>query len=230
MKLLVLFILSVVAMGLTACQLFQEPTTTTVSGTIRNKYTQQPLAGVPIRVRLWHYGLGMSWTDSIARTRSDAAGHYSVTFDATARSGTYRVDFKEARYLWDLTDYRGFDSHSFLDGASFPAKQATQVDFDATPFVPVRIIVEADKQGSSTLTADAFANEQAGQSYFHPFTLVDTARTISRVSANRVAYFVPNWQYDLVVWRSPVPPASFGTWVRFNRFVGYNDTTVIRLH
>jgi len=229
MKSIVLSILPIVAFYLTGCHSSQEPTITTVSGTIRNKYTRQPIADIPIRVRLWHYGLGMFWYDSIARTHTDAAGHYNLTFDATARSGTYRVDFKEARQLWDFTDYRGYDSHSVWDGVPISTRQTNQVDFEATPFVPVQIIIDADKRGSFTFTVDAFANEQAGQWFFHPFTLVDTTRTVSRVIANRIAYFVPNWQYNLIVWRSPVPPSSNGTWVRFSRFVGYNDTTVIHI-
>ena len=214
---------------LSACE--KASTSTLAEGTVSNKYTRQPLANVPIEIMLWRYGaFGNTSIDSITGTKTGADGHFQIAFDATAKGAIYRIDFRDSRDLFDLTDYRGFDSYSILDGASLTIGQKNQLHFEATPFVPVRIIVNADKRGSATLVANAFASEQAGQSYFHPFTFLDTARAAGFVRADRVAYFVPNWSYTFSVWRSPIPPASSGIWgMRFTRFVGYNDTTLIRL-
>ncbi|MBH8571152.1 hypothetical protein KB206_19815 [Microvirga sp. STS02] len=221
--------------ALSGCHLLTGPSTNTVAeGFIVNKYTRQPLANVPIEVIQWRYGaFGNTHIDSVAGTFSGPDGHFSIAFDGNAKGVTYRIDFRNSRELFDLTDYRLFDAYSALDGASLTVGKPNRVDFEATPFVPVRIVVDADKQGSAALAVDAYASYLAGQSYFHAFTFVDTARTSNRTKADRVAYFVPNWHYNLSVWRSSLPPISsnsYGTSVSFTRFVGYNDTTIIRVH
>lgn len=213
---------------LSACE--KAPTNTIAEGTVINKYTKQPIPNVPIEIMLWRYGaFGNTSIDSITGTKTGADGHFQIAFDATVKGAIYRVDFRDSKDLFDLTDYSKFNSYSIRDGAPLTIGEENQLNFEAVPFVPVRIILDADKQGAATLAADAFSNEQAGQSYFHAFTFVDTTRAARSTKADKAAYFVPNWNYDISVWRSPIPPATFGTWVRFTRFVGYNDTTVIRI-
>lgn len=235
MKMPLLLFAAVLMVGPTSCQLFQDstPTATTVAGVLLNKYTRQPIVGVPIEVQSWRYSLGMQTVDSITGTHTDASGHYSVAFDATSKGVIYRVGFRDDRQLWDLTDYRSYDQYCIYDGAPLNVGRSNQVNFEATPFVQVRVIVDADKRGAAVLQADAFADERDSQGYFHSFAFQDTTRANGRPMANQIVSFVPNRKYDFSVWRSPVPPASsnsFGTWTRFTRFIGYNDTSVVRLH
>jgi|GEM_PF-4158767 len=218
------------AITLAACNLLEEPTATTVQGVFLNKYTRQPLVGIPIAVRSWHYSLGNSWTDSIAGARTDSNGRYSIGFSATSKGAIYRVDFKYNRQLYDLTDYSRYWNYSIYDGVPLDKGRSNTVDFEATPLVLVRVLIELDKRGAAGLSVNAFADERDGQGYFHALTFYgDTARATPHVSAVATSYFVPNRTYVFSIYRSPVAPATYGTWVRSNHRVGYNDTTTIRL-
>jgi hypothetical protein len=229
MKKLLCYVCAGVASVLAGCNIMEEPAITSVQGVLLNKYTRQPLAGIPIVVRRWHYGLGGSGPDSIAGTHTDADGRYRIGFSAPAKAGFYRVDFRNSRQLFDLTDYSRFTGYAVNDGAPVETGEANTVDFEATPLVPVRVELELSKDGAATLAVDASANEGDGLGYFHAFTFTDTTRTRQSVSAVATGYFVPNRTYTFSIYRSAILPASYPDWRRFDRRIGYNDTTVVRI-
>ena len=219
-----------------ACQLVEEPTGTTVDGTIINKYTRQPLPNVPVEVMKWRYGsYGNTSIDSITGTRTDTNGHFHLTFDGNAKGVVYRADFRDSRDLYDLTDYQGFDQYSSMDGASLVVGRANQVNFEATPYVPVRVLIDADKQGRSIF--QAYFTAEDGLGWFHSSILLDTTRTTQRVVQSVTTRALPNRRYSFVLFRgTPVRtgPYSFENkdvvFQTVSRYITYTDTTTVRLH
>lgn len=224
---------------LTACGVQQEPTLTTVDGSLINKYTRQPIASVPVELKTWRYGLyGNLRVDSVLSTRTDAEGKFHLAFDAKEEGATYRVRFRDYHNLFDLTDYRPFDSKSFSDGASLVLGQANHVNFEATPFVPVQIVVDTNKGGKNSLDISFFsiypyADNGDG---FWGYVLTDTARTRQRITARRLVRVVPNRRYRFLLnryntIRAPNGSVSLSNEVLsgFDRFIGYSDTTIIQV-
>ncbi|GAB3848468.1 hypothetical protein GCM10028822_11400 [Hymenobacter terrigena] len=226
--------------ALSGCHLLAGPSTSTVvEGTIINKYTRQPLANVPIEVIKWRYGAyGNTQTDSVAGTRSGPDGHFSIAFDGTAKGVTYRVDFRDSRELFDLTDYRPFDAYSTLDGASLIVGKSNEVRFEATPYVLVRVLVDTNKRGATSLAVGFFSNESTdyGGGYWGS-VLYDTTRTVQRIMETHIVRAVPNRKYRFLLTRAIIVRLASGQ-IRtdneisegFDHFVGYNDTTVVSLH
>ena len=224
---------------LCACQLQEEPTGMTADGILINKYTRQALAGISIEVRTWRYGaFGYLSVDSITSTRTGADGSYHIALDATAKGATYRVRFRDYRNLFDLTDYRNYDSRSFTDGASLVLGRANQVNFEATPYVPVRVLVDTNKRGATSLAVGFFSNESSdyGDGYWGT-VLYDTTRTVQRIMETHVERVVPNRKYRFLLTRATAVhlvsgQTRFDNEVSegFDHFVGYNDTTVVSLH
>ncbi|MDO7847191.1 hypothetical protein Q5H92_12535 [Hymenobacter sp. M29] len=224
---------------LTACQAQQDPTLTTVDGSLINKYTRQPIASVPIELKLWRYGLyGNTRVDSVISTRTDADGRFQLAFDANEKGATYRVRFRDYRNLFDLTDYRPFDYKSSSDGASLVLGQANHVNFEATPFVPVQVVVDTNKGGKTSLDISFFSiySYTDNGDGFWGYVLTDTVRTRQRITATRIVRVVPNRRYRF--WlnrynkiRAPNGSVSLSNEVLsgFDRFIGYSDTTIIQV-
>jgi hypothetical protein len=229
--------LAAVVSTLVGCQLTSEPTTTLVEGTVLNKYTHQPLPAVPVTVRSWRYTLfsGVG-ADSVSSSLTDANGHYHIPFDANAKGTIYRVDVKDSRAVYDLTDYSKYEYRSGSDGASLTKGQTNKVDFEVTPYVPVKVFLNANKQGASLLHTFLYVDERDNQGYYNRSIFTDTARSAQHVDATITVSVVPNRTYFFILSRALVNckdkytcQSTYLNGMQLTRYIAYTDTSTIRL-
>ena len=224
--------LAAVVSTLAGCQLTSEPTTTLVEGTVLNKYTHQPLPAISVTVRNWRSAFfGGTTVDSVRSTLTDAAGHYQIAFDATAKGSNYRVDIKDSRTVYDLTNY-----HSGVEGGLLTKGQTNKVDFEVTPYVPVKIFLNADKQGASLLHTFLYVDERDNQGYYNRSIFTDTARSTQHLAATITVNVVPNRTYFFILSRALVNckdqytcQSTYLTGMQLTRYIAYTDTSTIRL-
>ncbi|WP_143436653.1 hypothetical protein [Hymenobacter crusticola] len=199
---------------------------TTVEGTVLNKYTGQPVAAVPVVVRRHRAFLFSGESiDSLTAAETDAAGHYSLSFEA-AKAGSYRVIIVQQN-LYDVEN--GFDGYAEAERGT-----ANHLDFAVTPYKTVTLDVDTNKGGKTDITfgyvtwdpgnwvgGTIFYDTLKAHQGFHFLQTIQVvpnrAYRFNKTTANR--YKVPNtYYYDFRDYTS--------TFVE--RAVGYNDTTVIK--
>lgn len=233
-----LILAGAIAILLTSCQLQSEPTATVVEGSVVNNYTRQAIPGVRVKIRNWHYSsFGGTTADSVVSISTDANGHYQLAFDATATGTTYRADIKDSRSVYDLTDYNKYDYYSATDGIALTKGKINKIDFEATSYVPVKVYLNADKQGASLLQATFRADDSDSQGYFSGNIAIDTARSRQRIATTTTIKVVPNRKYFFTLSRTLVNCKSQYNCqntsinhTQIARFIAYTDTSTIRLN
>ena len=200
---------------------------TIVEGTVTNKYSGQTVPDVPITVRRVSGGspLGGSshFIDSLTTARTDAAGHYQLSFDGAA-AGTYEVRLANQAELFDLVvGYNGWRE----------ARRGVKnvFNFDVTPYKTVTIVARSAKAGKTSIS---FAAVAVGQPAFSLDIFSDTARVNQTVAFTRRIRVVPNRTYEfqkVTFNRVGYGPYNFNyvdySYDRQTLTAGYNDTTVV---
>jgi len=200
---------------------------TTAEGTVTNKYTGQPVAAVPVVVRRYRSFLLSDGTfiDSLMAAETDAAGHYSLSFEA-AKAGTYRVNTWH-QDLYDVTN--GFDGYAEAERGT-----ANHLDFAVTPYKTVTLDINSNKDDKTNITFGYATSDQGnwvGGTIFY-----DTLKANQAFNFSKTIQVVPNRKYRFTKTtanRYKVPKTYYYdfrdyTSTSIERTVGYNDTTVIK--
>lgn len=228
------------AFTLSACSLLDKPSLeTVVQGTITDKYTKKPLAGIPVVLEqpIGHIGGGTDY-DSLTATLTDTNGHYSISRQSE-KPYNYIIKpdyyFSGHRYF-DLTKYPLF-THTEDDGIEFEAGNSVTADFQLVPFIPTKVNFTASKHGRWTLNAwiQVYINDGQGYSGM-PKIVWDTIPAQQQVSVHSLVYLVPNRTYDVTIYRGDNHckdayncQDTNVSYEHISRSVAYPDTAIITI-
>lgn len=220
------FLVGVLMCMVSACGIDKEISLTVVEGTVTNRYTSQPVSAVRVSVQRYLYGnFGTSRFDSVTTVSTDAAGRYSLSFDAASK-GEYLVKVETNE------DYYGLTTPPESDG--FEVQRGfNKLNLEVTPYKMVTVNANSSKNGKTNVEFFFIAWDQKGDDFRGSF-FSDSARTIQRVSFAKTVKVLPNRTYRFVKLTSNRVRLGSGnmeyrdeTWDDRYRVVLYNDTTVI---
>ncbi|AII50637.1 hypothetical protein N008_01390 [Hymenobacter sp. APR13] len=220
---------SLLLLALTGCGK-DEPRLTEVHGTVINKYTRQPVPNAVVGFARFYGGSwlgGSGRADSVSKTRTDAAGRYSVSFTGPTQ-GEYIARIEGPLYDPVL----GYDG-------GYPVSYGVrnELHLEVTPLKTVTVNVNVSKGGKSDIRFQFMATDQ-GPWFNAGFIFIDTIRANQTLRFTRQVPVVPNRQYrfhQYIANRYLVPGTNTSQYrdesgVSIDRFVGYNDTTVINFN
>jgi hypothetical protein len=213
--------------SVSACNTDKENTLTVVEGTVTNKYTNQPAGAIRVSVQHYTYGsFGTSRRDSVTSVYSDAAGRYSLSFEAASK-GQYFVKVATTQDYYGLTtppESEGFEVH----------RGSNQLNLEVTPYKTVTVNANAAKNGKTNVEFAFIAWDQKGDDFRGSF-FSDSVRATQRVAFTKTVKVLPNRLYrfaKITSNRVRLPSGNVDyrdeTWDDRYRTVLYNDTTVIR--
>ncbi|UOQ70066.1 carboxypeptidase-like regulatory domain-containing protein [Hymenobacter cellulosilyticus] len=162
---------------------------TVVEGTITNKYTAQPVAGIRLEVdRTQGCWLCMgSRIDSVTNAITDASGNYKVAFNALT-TGSYSL--RPA----STPDYM---VSSFELGEDVKAGQHNQIDYKATPYKTVTIRANTTKKGKSDIYFTFISGNQTGETgIFNGDIFTDMDKKNQAISFTKTIKVLPDRVYQ----------------------------------
>ncbi|PJJ59286.1 peptidase associated/transthyretin-like domain-containing protein [Hymenobacter chitinivorans] len=204
--------------------------TTIVEGRVMNPNTNEPVAGVAVVVHRAVYGTflssGNSSKDSVTAAYTDVNGHYRLAFEAKP-TGNYEFKLSRLDLLYDLEN--GFAGRYLAQ----PGQTNVQ-DFKATPYKTVTVTATAGKDGKTSLE---FNGTMISPLFYSTHIYIDTVRSKQQVVFSSTIKLVPNQEYQfakVTYNRVKLPNGNIElrdeVMTSVRRKIGYDDTTVVRLH
>ncbi|SHJ58334.1 hypothetical protein SAMN02745146_3436 [Hymenobacter daecheongensis DSM 21074] len=223
---LVQLLFGISLLSLAACTK-KEDQPTVVEGTVMNKFTNQPVAGIPIVVikesSAGHFS-GVN-RDSLTVAYTNAAGTYSHSFNASS-GNNYYIKMNNSQTLHDL-------SYGWY-GAKATAGSNNRIDFSVTPYKIVTVNINTNKRGKSNISFDFFSTVDTDN--FGGFIFSDTVSSKQMIVFTRTIKVLPNRDYTFRKYTFNQVRTSNGnhifqdyTYTQQTRRILYNDTTVINI-
>jgi hypothetical protein len=215
-----------VACLVAACRSDKEDGLTVVEGTVTNRYTSQPVRALRVSVEHYIYGnFGTSRFDSVTTAATDAAGHYSLSFDAGSK-GEYLVKTESNQ------DYYGLSTPPESGGLKVQ-RGLNKLNLEVTPYKTVTVNANSSKNGKTNIEFAFIVWDQKGEDFRGSF-FSDSVRANQRFTFTKTVKVLPNRLYRFVkITSNRVRVGLYNVeyrdemWDDRYRTVLYNDTTII---